>query len=102
MFLFVFHQMIFWPALVRLEKCGYNKRPWPNKKQPENWPFHRYTRARSSMEEQWPFKPLVLGSNPSALTNLSSFGRIFGSGSPQGGCYSRPSTLTSILLRENF
>ena len=24
--------------------------------------------ARSSMEEQWPFKPLVLGSSPSALT----------------------------------
>ena len=25
-------------------------------------------RARSSTAEQWPFKPLVLGSNPSALT----------------------------------
>jgi hypothetical protein len=35
------------------------------------------SRARSSTAEQWPFKPLVLGSNPSALTPSIRFWRIF-------------------------
>ena len=35
-------------------------------------------RARSSTAEQWPFKPLVLGSNPSALTQYyGGFTSIF-------------------------
>ena len=35
-------------------------------------------RARSSMAEQWPFKPLVESSNLSALTPKSSIGGFFG------------------------
>ena len=34
-------------------------------------------RARSSMVEQWPFKPLVQGSNPCALTKDSPRGGFF-------------------------
>ena len=31
-------------------------------------------RVRSSMVEQWPFKPLVAGSSPAALTNPQEWG----------------------------
>jgi hypothetical protein len=34
----------------------------------------RLNRARSSMVEQWPFKPLVAGSSPAALTNPHTWG----------------------------
>ncbi len=34
-------------------------------------------RARSSMVEQWPFKPLVAGSSPAALTNIDEGKRLY-------------------------
>jgi hypothetical protein len=36
--------------------------------------FRRTTWARSSMAEQWPFKPLVGGSSPLALTDPQFWG----------------------------
>ena len=32
----------------------------------------RHKGARSSMVEQWPFKPLVAGSSPAALTTIDN------------------------------
>jgi hypothetical protein len=82
-----------------------------------------YLWARSSTAEQWPFKPLVLGSNPSALIHFNPScrdfclvqsphredgiricarsliqslmrGFLFGSEPSQGGCHSNLSALT--------
>jgi hypothetical protein len=83
--------------------------------------------ARSSTAEQWPFKPLVLGSNPSALTlilplgsflvlgprkgmlfesqrahSYSPFGEVFGSGSPQGDAIRIPARSLLFSLRGVF
>ena len=54
-------------ALVCSMKCEYNTHSLMKNSQLSGR-FFRMRWARSSMEEQWPFKPLVLGSSPSALT----------------------------------